>query len=373
MHTKKIKVLFQLNELSFSGTTKAVITFCRYLDRTKFEPFLFYKGSPKDFRYYRMKLESFLSKKKKRRFEEFYLTSQTRLPEFEQIVGKNHIACGTWFELKSFVDQVRPEILHLSRGIEHDWFSEGVPLLDKSVSVVETSIFGKAGTPAYTTRLDLVFMVSQWLSKQNPWAGNKGRVFYLPILKPAHSRNLRSRLNIPENEMIVGRISRPGLDEGNEVLKIFNKIKTPCRLLFLGGGEKLIEAAKTDSRIIYLPPTIDDHELSEFYNSIDVLLHYRREGETYGMSIADAMMHGKPVVSHFSFLDNAQAELLNSECGFVVKENDFDDHAKKIDLLLGDRDLRERMGKACQDRARMNFAADVVTKNLEQEYLRLRA
>lgn len=43
--SKKIRVLFQLNELTYSGTTRAILSFCRYLDRSQFEVHLFLKGS----------------------------------------------------------------------------------------------------------------------------------------------------------------------------------------------------------------------------------------------------------------------------------------------------------------------------------------
>ncbi len=48
-----VRVLFQVNELSYTGTTKQVLAFCRYLDRRKFEPFLFYRRFPQDLRYRR--------------------------------------------------------------------------------------------------------------------------------------------------------------------------------------------------------------------------------------------------------------------------------------------------------------------------------
>jgi glycosyltransferase involved in cell wall biosynthesis len=373
MHTKKIKVLFQLNELSFSGTTKAVITFCRHLDKNRFEPYVFCKGLPKNLRYYRLKLESLFSKKKRERFDEFYLVSRVREQEFKEVLGSDHLAFGNWQQFESFLNDVKPEIVHFSRGESVDWFTNQAAEIDPSISVVETSIFGKPPATNYTNRLNLIFMVSDWLKAQNPWGGQKCKAFYLPILKPAHQNNLRKKFQISDSDLIVGRISRPGLDQGIETLEIFNKIKTPCRLLFLGGGDALIEASKKDPRIIYLPTTTSNLELSEFYNSIDVLLHYRKEGETYGMSIADAMMHGKPVVSHRSFLDNAQAELISSGCGFVVKENDFEDHAAKIDLILADSELRASMGQAAKTRAQNLFSADVVTKKLENEYLKLRA
>ncbi len=206
--------------------------------------------------------------------------------------------------------------------------------LPENLILVETSIFGKPSVPTYQKRINRVLMVSEWLSQKNPWPGRKAHTVYLPILIPQHQNDLRDSLGIKKTEKVVGRISRPGMDSGAEVLEIFQKIATACRLLVLGGGEALKTAAAQDPRIIFLPATTDENLISQFYNTLDVLLHYRKEGETFGMSIADAMIHGKPVVSHDSFLDNAQVELIDPQsarpCGFVVKENDFSDHAEKI-------------------------------------------
>lgn len=218
-------------------------------------------------------------------------------------------------------------------------------------------------------------MVSEWLKAKNPWADKIGKCLYMPIQAPAHRANLRRSLGIGADELIVGRISRPGLDQGDEVLEIYRKLKTKCRLLVLGGGRTLIEEAKTNPLVIHLPPTTNDNALSDFYNSFDVLLHYRKEGETFGMSIADAMIHGKPVVSHKSFLDNAQVELLcpnsTEPCGIVVEENDLQAHAEKIDLLLNDPQLRSRLGRNAEKRAFQFFEAKAVTQKLAEEYLRL--
>ena len=368
--SKKIRVLFQLNELTYSGTTRAILSFCRYLDRSQFEVHLFYKREPRGFKYFRHRLESFFSKKAKDRFVERYVSNEVRKQAFVDSIGLDKVSFGGWSEFVKTVSEVSPDIIHFSRGEQEDWFTGQVQNLPTSIVIVETSIFGKSSIPSYVQRINKFFNITDWLRSQNSWLLEKGRCLYLPILPPSHPRNVRERYGISDSELVVGRISRPGLDNAEEVFQIFKKIKTPCRLLVLGGAGVLENEAKKDNRIICLPPTTDEDAMSNFYNTLDVLLHYRREGETFGMSIADSMIHGKPVVSHRRFKDNAQAELLNiagsSPCGFVVGEDDFDDHAVKIDLLLRETDLRLQMGELAKARALKLFEAKAVTLKLQE-------
>ena len=52
-----------------------------------------------------------------------------------------------------------------------------------------------------------------------------------------------------------------------------------------------------------------------------MLAHARLDGETFGSNVAEAMIHGRPVVSHRSHLYNAQVEII-ADTGFVVGQGD---------------------------------------------------
>jgi glycosyltransferase involved in cell wall biosynthesis len=47
-----------------------------------------------------------------------------------------------------------------------------------------------------------------------------------------------------------------------------------------------------------MDPTSDEELVSKFYNTIDVLCHANSLGETFGNTIAEAMINGKPVITH---------------------------------------------------------------------------
>lgn len=371
----KKKILFQLNELAYGGTTKGVLSFCKYLDRTKYDLHLFYFSDVGSIKYYQRKLESYFSKNKKKRFEEFYVKNIARKNEFIDLLGASHIHYGNPTDFQDTLDYIKPDIIHFNRGVEKDWFTEFD--FKTQATCFETNIFGKSANSTYLKKIKRHFFVSQWLSNRANWCQNK-QVLYNPILKPLTGEKLKILPN--SDHLIIGRISRPGLDSGIEVLQIFNQIKLPCTLLVLGAGEEIIKAeadldktySKQNKKVICLPATTDETQISQFYNSIDVLLHYRREGETFGMNIAEAMIHGKPVVSHISFLDNAQIELIapqNEEpCGLIAPENNFKIHAEYVENLLRNSALRCKMGNAGQTRAMNLFEASVVAKQLSANY-----
>jgi len=177
--------------------------------------------------------------------------------------------------------------------------------------------------------------------------------------------------------LVLGRISRPGLDEGEFIGDVFSMLpQLTYYLLILAASESFREKTKDIKHIICLPPTTDEVQLSRFYNSIDILLHYRKEGETFGMNIAEAMIHGKPVVSHYSSVDNAQAELLLEnkdwgQAGIVVPENDKAAYLEAIDTLAKDTTKRLAFGGNGKAKAESLYADHVWARKMERIYLNM--
>ena len=108
-------------------------------------------------------------------------------------------------------------------------------------------------------------------------------------------------------------------------------------------------------------------------DSLDVLLHYRIEGETFGLNIAEAMSRGVPVVTHRSSLDNAQIELLSRfrPSGLVSDSLDVGDYSLAVTRLITDEGLRRALGSNGRITARENFSPAQLTRELESIYLRI--
>ena len=371
------KILFHLNHAGFGGTEKAILTFCQNLDRKQFEPYLFiYKTSSKS-KYIRHLFLSKLSKKNKQRFFTKHIDSRVRLQDFIDILGERCIFEGKINEFKKIIADIAPDIVHFNRGKWELFFDDLINQIPDSTICVETNIFGFPASDNYFNRLAKTYFVSNWLLQKSPWSGSKGSVLYNPIKKPDNHVSIRHKLNIPEDAFIFGRISRPDLADDNFILEVFNKTQRDnIYLLILAGSKIMQKAAASNDRIRLIDATTDEATISNFYNSIDLLLHYRIDGETFGMNIAEAMIHGKPVVSNFSHVDNAQAELLAlttqyGTVGYVTPQNDQDAYLKHMTDLMDNPAELIIIGNNAKHRAQELFQADVVTRYLENEYLKL--
>ena len=82
-----------------------------------------------------------------------------------------------------------------------------------------------------------------------------------------------------------------------------------------------------------------------------------REG--FGVVCAEAMAHGRPVVASGvgGFLDL----VVDGETGLLVPPGDAGALRAALERLLGDADLRRRMGAAARKRIRARFAWEAVT------------
>lgn len=107
------------------------------------------------------------------------------------------------------------------------------------------------------------------------------------------------------------------------------------------------------STLGFLPPT----ELADRYaRAALVVCPSRSEG--FGVVCAEAMAHGKPVVA---YAVGGLAELVEHEqTGILVQPGDTEALRAAIERLLGDRDLRRRLGAAGRERIRMLSSWDRV-------------
>lgn len=370
----KTVILFQLNQLGFSGTEKAIYTFIKNLDKNKYSNKIFFYSDIGTLTYYRRKLLSIFGGKYLQHFNLKYNINFARKKDFEDLIGKDNVYIGTSKKFLDVCNSNKIDIIHFSRGSEEDFYTSLVDKIPNNIKLVETSIFGKNSNSKYINRLSSIFFVSHWLMEQSPWVNlDQAKVLYLPIPKPISTDTFREKYNIPLNAIVLGRITRPFMDNGEFILNILNNtIDNNTFYLAIGSSEYLIEQTKNNKNIIHIKPTTDEMTLSTFYNTLDILLHYRKEGETFGMNIADAMIHGKPVISHYSLRDNAQAELIlgDKNSGIVVKD-DINEYIIAVKTLIDNNNLRIEYGINAKEKANKLFAADKTTNILESYYKKI--
>lgn len=132
----------------------------------------------------------------------------------------------------------------------------------------------------------------------SPWVyGNNGRIPFVPhmISLPEHDRNLRQRLNIPENAMVYGRYGGYEQFDLPFVHKTVYQVALQYpSIYFLFANTKPF--CNPLPNIIHLDKIIDLDRKVEFINTCDAMLWGRSDGETFGIAIGEFSIKNKPVI-----------------------------------------------------------------------------
>jgi glycosyltransferase involved in cell wall biosynthesis len=111
-------------------------------------------------------------------------------------------------------------------------------------------------------------------------------------------------------------------------------------------------------------------ELERLYERAAVVVcPSRREG--FGVVCAEAMAHGRPVVA--SAVGGLLDLVVDGETGLLVPARDPAALRGALERLLGDAELRERLGAAARERIRQRFAWDAVLDATLELYARAAA
>jgi lipopolysaccharide/colanic/teichoic acid biosynthesis glycosyltransferase/glycosyltransferase involved in cell wall biosynthesis len=184
---------------------------------------------------------------------------------------------------------------------------------------------------------------------------------------------LRTSLCLPGSAPIIGFVGRFTRDKGIvELLDSYDELRTKIvglRLLMVGDFEDGdLPPADVRARIERDPSVVRTGFVTDtapYYHLMDVLaLPTYREGFP-GVPL-EAAAAGKPTVT--TNATGAVDSVVDGVTGFVVPVGDASALAESIHLLLQDRDLRGRMGRAAQERVRRDFRQEVIREALLNLY-----
>ncbi len=108
-------------------------------------------------------------------------------------------------------------------------------------------------------------------------------------------------------------------------------------------------------------------EMPELYQGLDLLLltsHF----EGTPLTVLEAMAMGVPVVA--SQVDGVAEVLEGSRDGILVPPGRRDLFVQEVCRVLQDQDLRQRLSRAGQEKARQHFSAEAMVRQVEALYLR---
>lgn len=145
------------------------------------------------------------------------------------------------------------------------------------------------------------------------------------------------------------------------------------RMIFVGDGvskvtcESLATEYGLKKHVVFAGAT---ERVPDFLNSAHVFIHFP-DSETFGMVLAEANARALPVLA--AKVGGIPEVVADGETGFVVANDNVDEVLERLDQLIGDAKLRERLGMAGAQRARDRFHQDRLGEGLLDVYSAARA
>ena len=187
----------------------------------------------------------------------------------------------------------------------------------------------------------------------------------------------RAALGIPPDAPVVGKIARlfelKGHDELFDAIPAVVARHPEVRFLLVGDGalqEHLVRRAEemgVRENVIFAG-LVDRERIPETITAMDLLVHTSlREG--LARVLPQALAMGRPCVAYD--LDGSSEVVLDGKTGFLIEPGDTPGLAEALSRLIGDPDLRQRMGAAGREVVDPAFRADTMVEEIAEVYERL--
>lgn len=227
-----------------------------------------------------------------------------------------------------------------------------------------------------------VFVSETVLKHAEVWTGKRTHhyVKFAPIGKmpPSEVRDLgsklRSKIGIPESDFVFGRIGRDsdtifdpiGIYAWQSIAEKYPEthflIMSPPDIL------KNIVANEKIPRVHFIPPSGDEKDIWSFHGALDAMAHFRKDGETSGVAIAESLTIGNPIITHRSTIWNAHLDYLTQDCARVANIDSIEEYAaymeEFISLRNSDKDAWKNLQKNAAEIGYRNFSPDTYVKKI---------
>lgn len=200
-----------------------------------------------------------------------------------------------------------------------------------------------------------------------------------PYANTRPSAELRRRLEIGEQDFVIGKIARIAPLKGHyDLVRAATLVLQQCpqaKFLILGDGrlradlESEVRRAGLQRQFIFTG-LISPEEIPAHVAIMDCVVHlsYR---EALARALPQGLAAGKPVVA-YNF-DGADEVCLEGKTGFVVEQGDVNQVATRLVYLAQNPALRQQMGAIGRELVLNNFTRERMVESQYTEYQRLAA
>ena len=279
-----------------------------------------------------------------------------------------------------------PEIIHIHRrGWRDDRETRLMEHLRASHRrILEQNVFGGADYSAGGRLVDVHLHLSGWcLWRWRRWLRAGGsRAVGVIIPDPVRAVDFRratdaeivafrEKLGIKRAAFVCGRVGQPIDGKWHpQMLWSFAELAAADReahLVVMGMPAGLAGAVQSlpggvRRRIVQLPVSEFDAELSTVYSALDCFLHIANQGESFGLVLVEAMLCGTPVVTVSQpHRDNSQAEVVGHRRGGLVAGS-MGHVTQALLRMHDDVALRESIRAGAREAAASRFDVSVVVR-----------
>jgi len=179
---------------------------------------------------------------------------------------------------------------------------------------------------------------------------------------PQRAIDFRRRYSIPLDRSIVTQVSwiipEKGIMDFLETARLVTRQNRNVQFVVVGEGDYRQEYMRRavemgiEDRVTWTG-MVEDVFGEGVYGAADVVCQFSRWEEVFGWMIAEAMAHGKPVVT--TRVGGIPEVVQDQECGYLVDRGDTEAMSNKVLTLLNDASLREQMGHKGKNIVRQKF------------------
>ena len=304
-----MKILFHENELNYRGTSIAMFDYADFNER--------YLGNQSVIIYdkncktnHPLGIEKF-----KNRFE---VLAYDDFSEVNSVIKKNNI-----------------DILYAIKNGDND----GV--ISNECKTVVHSVFKH-----YEPHGDVYAYVSRWLAEEMT-NGKSPFVPHMVNFEQNTDEDLRTELNIPKGAKVFGYFGGAQSFNIDFAQKTIAKIAAKYKdvyFIFMGVDYFVKRNWWQSSlkNIIFLAPNSDVLYKQKFINTCTAMLHARERGETFGISVAEFAIKGKPIITYLNSPEKNHILELGNDAYFYTNEKSLTEILLETNLQLSAKESYEK-------------------------------
>lgn len=179
--------------------------------------------------------------------------------------------------------------------------------------------------------------ISEYLAKKH------GRVEFLPYIVESNlgpTEDYREKLEIPKEDLMIGWLGGKTSFSLDFVRSVIFDVLYTRKDLYLFNMPNIFPTHQGGRHIQFFANTSENVK-SNLINACDVMIHARRDGETFGLACAEFSAANKAVITydgHEPWYDRAHIEMLGDKCFKYKNESEL----RELLLNLDVKDLRNK-------------------------------